>query len=306
MGLNQMERLPQEIIKTLLYFEVFSFPLNREEIARFCSLKVSGDDLDRALAKLLDEGSIHRYGHYFLVGKQKKWVEEREEKRVISSRLMEKARRNAQIISQFPFVRGVAISGSLSKWSADDKADIDFFIITRSGRLWICRSLLHFFKKLTYLAGLQHQFCMNYFLDEDELELKDKNLFTAIESVTVIPLYGTLPHRMFFDRNAWLKDFLPNAYPAIHLNGEINNRRSTLKRITEGLFPGKWGDAFNRFFLRLTIWWWRKKFKARGYPMEFFAQDFRSTTGESKNHPNDYQRRILRAYAKKLKDLGRG
>ncbi|HMQ60546.1 MAG TPA: hypothetical protein PKE06_07760 [Flavilitoribacter sp.] len=299
-----MERLQQEIIKTLLYFEVFSFPLSKEEIARFCSLKVSGDDLDAALAKLLEEGSIHRYGHYFLVGKQKKWVEEREEKHAISTRLMEKARRNAQIISQFPFVRGVAISGSLSKWSADDKADIDFFIITRSGRLWICRSMLHFFKKLTYLVGLQHQFCMNYFLDEDELELKDKNIFTAIESITVIPLYGTLPHRTFFDRNAWLNDFLPNAYPEIHLNGEINNRRSGFKRMTEGLFPGKWGDAINRFFLRLTIWWWRKKFKARGYPMEFFAQDFRSTTGESKNHPNDYQRRILRAYAKKLKDLG--
>lgn len=299
-----MEKLKQEIIKTLLYFEVFSFPLRKEEITRFCSIKVSEDDMDRALTGLLADQSIYQFGQYFMVSKQKKWVDDRETKRGISGKMMPKARRNALIISQFPFVRGVAVSGSLSKDSADEQADIDYFIIARSGRLWICRSILHVFKKLTYLTGKQHQFCMNYFLDEDELELKDKNIFTAVESITVIPLYGAISHRLFFDCNAWLGDYFPNSYPQIKLNGQINNHRSRLKALTESLFPSKFGDWINRFLLKITMWWWQKKFRAKGYPMQFFDHDFRSTPGESKNHPNDYQRRVLAAYHEKLHKAG--
>lgn len=145
---------------------------------------------------------------------------------------------------------------------------------------------------------------MNYFLDEDELELKDKNIFTAVESITVIPLYGAISHRLFFDCNAWLGDYFPNSYPQIKLNGQINNHRSRLKALTESLFPSKFGDWINRFLLKITMWWWQKKFRAKGYPMQFFDHDFRSTPGESKNHPNDYQRRVLAAYHEKLHKAG--
>lgn len=298
-----MRKLEKEIIKTLLYFDIFSFPLKEEEIRRFCSVKVDHADLALPLNRLLEQEHIYRYGKYYQLTPERAPVNSREKKHHISLQKLEIAHQSARIISQFPFVRGVAISGSLSKYSADEKADIDFFIITRSNRLWITRSLLHFFKKLTYLVGKQHHFCMNYFLDECELELKDKNIFTAIESVTVMPLYGTSSHRQFFDKNRWLVHYLPNGYADINLNGSISNRTSWLKKLGEWCFTGRWGNWLNRQLLNLTMWWWRRKFKGQGYPMQYFNNDFRSTPGESKNHPNDYQRHIMNTYDKKVNEM---
>jgi hypothetical protein len=78
----------------------------------------------------------------------------------------------------------------LSKNFADERADIDYFVVTKANRLWIARTLMHLFKKLTFLVGKQHYFCMNYFVDEEALTIQEKNLFTAVEVATLIPVCG--------------------------------------------------------------------------------------------------------------------
>jgi predicted nucleotidyltransferase len=47
---------------------------------------------------------------------------------------MELARKKAAFISKFPFIRGIFVSGSLSKNYADDKSDLDFFVVTSDGQ----------------------------------------------------------------------------------------------------------------------------------------------------------------------------
>jgi len=296
-----MEELKHAVMKAILYFDIFSFPLRQEEIHRFCGIKAKPGEVGLALEELLAERRAWVSRGYFMAQPREEWVDKREENYKISNKLMKRARRNAQLISQFPFVRTVAISGSLSKYSADEHADIDYFIIARSGRLWICRSLLHFFKKLTFLSGKQHGFCMNYFLDEEELELKDKNYYTALESITVIPMFGASAQRAFFRANEWLQLYFPNCDPNLQLNGHIPEQHSRLKRWAERLLSGKWANGLDHLLRRFTVWWWRHKLKLRGFPMQYFDHDFRATRGESKNHPNDHQRFILAAFQQRIR-----
>ena len=112
----------------------------------------------------------------------------------------------------FPFVKGIAVSGSLSKYFADEKTDIDFFIITTANRLWIARTILHIFKKFTYLLKMQDLFCMNYFIDEAELGILEKNIYTATEIATILPLFGYKIFDSFFKVNSWTRSFFPNKY----------------------------------------------------------------------------------------------
>jgi predicted nucleotidyltransferase len=88
------------------------------------------------------------------------------------------------VIKRFPFVRGVFVTGSLSKNSSDSSSDLDFMVITRKGRLWIARTLLMLFKKIFLLNSYKY-FCINFLLSEDNLEIEDKNVFTATEVMTV-------------------------------------------------------------------------------------------------------------------------
>jgi len=297
-----MKDLKSDVLRTLIYFDIFSFPMRLEEVHRFCQTRTQTENIAGALAELETEGRVFRFGQFYAVRREEGLVRRREANYRHSSRKMSRARRNARLIGQFPFVRAVAISGSLSKYSADADSDIDYFIITDTSRLWICRTLLHLFKKLTFLVGRQHDFCMNYFLDENELELKDKNIFTAVESTTIIPVYGSEGHRKFYHSNAWVYRFLPNQRPE-KLNGSMADCKGWLKQLCEQLLGGKWGDGCNRVFKKMTMRRWRRKYAKQGYPMEYFDHDFRATTGESKNHPFDYQRHVLERYRDRVQSF---
>ena len=142
-----MTQLKRNIVKTILYFDIFSFPLTMEEISRYCCVPTTKEELKKALSELIKREQIHCLEGYYSIAKNIELVKERKERFEYSNRAMKTARRNARLINKFPFVRGVAISGSLSKFSANEAADIDFFIIAARERLWICRSFLHLFKK---------------------------------------------------------------------------------------------------------------------------------------------------------------
>ena len=51
---------------------------------------------------------------------------------------------------------------------------------------------------------------MNYYIDEDQLEIVEKTLYTAIEIVTLIPLQGDTVIEQFYAANTWTRNYLPN------------------------------------------------------------------------------------------------
>ena len=300
-----MTDLQKQIVRTILYFDLFSFPLTAEEIRSFCTIRADAAAVNKALQGLLQAGDIRVSDKHYLPGDDMASVAERKRKLVYSRKLMPKALRNAGLIYAFPFVRAVAISGSLSKYSADEEADIDYFVICAENRLWICRSFLHIFKKTTYLFGRQHDFCMNYFLDESELELKDKNYYTAVEGTTIIPVRGRNGITKFWFDNQWMFSFFPNFDRARLLGVDIEDRSPRIKKLCEIVLGGKIGNWINAGLFSLTVNWWRWKFRQHGFPMEYFDRDLRSTRGESKYHPNDYQRSILQKWADRERDFFR-
>src|SRR6202022_4223033 len=90
------------------------------------------------------------------------------------------------------------------------RSDIDFFIITKANRLWIARTLMHLFKKLTFLTGHQGWYCMNYYVDEEALQIEEKNIFTATELITLLPVCGNGTMEEFFRANNWASSYFPN------------------------------------------------------------------------------------------------
>jgi len=86
-------------------------------------------------------------GEFYCLFNNYALAERRKKGNDAAAKLLKKADKAANFIAAFPFVKGVAISGSLSKKFADEDADIDFFIITAANRLWLARTFLHLFLK---------------------------------------------------------------------------------------------------------------------------------------------------------------
>ena len=168
----------------------------------------------------------------------------------LATSMLKKAEKAAAIISAFPFVKGVGVSGSLSKHFADDQSDIDFFIITQANRLWIARTFLHIFKKFTFLVGRQGHFCMNYFIDEKEPGIMEKNIYTAMEIATVLPLRDNGAFDQFFKANGWASVFFPNKY--LYTPSVKKPRNSWIKWLAEKSLNNKAGDLLENFLMNQT------------------------------------------------------
>ncbi len=292
------EELKRSVISTLKYFHIFQHPLYAHEIQKFLSVRISRQDLSFVLNDMVRCGTIFcEYGMYSLTNSSQVYL-----KRLVGSDIaaekMKEANRSARLIARFPFVKCVCVSGSLSKGYADENSDIDFFIITAHKRLWICRTLLHLFKKVTFIINKQHSFCMNYFIDEQRMCLEEQNIFTATELSTLIPLYNTHIHDRLLDDNiGWIKNHFPNMN-VLHDDKQQAKQVKTLKTLAEKCINWFRPEATNSFLMRLTDRVWRYKWRKKNYPMADYDLAMKTKWYVSKQHPLNYQKKVLEQHRK--------
>ena len=294
-------QVPFSILKVLVYFDLFDYPLNQEEIGLFINQKVNSDELSRGLNQLIDSGILFRFKEFYCLKNDPSWVERRKTGNQKAIATLPTAYRISAFLYSFPFVRGVGISGSLSKNFADENADIDYFIITKANRLWIARTFMHLYKKLTFLTGRQHLFCMNYYVDEEALTIVEKNIFTAIEVVTLVPVCGNGSLGNFFAANSWTNSYYPN-YP-IDKEGRKKTSHSRLKNLIEWLFSNTLGDRLDNYFMKLTTKRWKTKEAQHRLNIAGRRMGLQTNKHFSKPNPQHLQRQILELYEKRLKEI---
>ncbi|MBI2268930.1 MAG: nucleotidyltransferase domain-containing protein [Bacteroidetes bacterium] len=286
------------IIKTLLYFSIFRYPLTVKEIYENCQhQKITLSETETELSKLVQSGYVSQTGQFYYVNNDVSAVDRRIKGNKLAEKYLLKARRYTKLISRFPFVEAVFLSGSLSKGYVDEEGDIDYFIITKPGRLWLCRTLLVTFKKV-FLLNSHKYFCVNYFIDSKNLEVPDKNIFTATELVFARPMYNKNLCSDFFEANQWKDNFYPNK-PVTNLSTVPLVSDNLLKKINESLFKGSLGEKLDQWCFKFTLAYWKKKFS--DFDESTFDLNVRSRKNVSKHHPNGFQQKVLKAHEESIK-----
>lgn len=292
--------LCESIVSTLLYFDYFKYPLKLHEIHEFLNKKTSIHQIKKRVEYLLDSHIVHAYNEHYALSKDvQEWLEKRKEHYALSQKYWIKAHKYSKIISMFPYVRAVFISGSLSKNNTDANGDIDYFIITKNNRLWVCRTLLILFKK-TFLFNSKKHFCVNYFISEDYLNIPDKNRFVAVELFTMRLMYQEKDFRTkIFQDNLWTLQMFPN-YNLNHYHYEsyLTQKRPWYKVISERLLNSFIGSWLDDLFHKITFREWKKKFSH--LPEETFEIAFRSLKHSSKHHPHQYQQKVIQYITENL------
>ena len=294
--------LRASILKVLAYFDLFDYPVLEEEILYFLDIEVEASALNAELAALTTEKCLFRTGDLYSLQDNPALAERRIRGNRRADELLPVADRISRMLYQFPYVRGVGISGSLSKHYADENADIDYFIITRSNRLWIARTLMHLYKKLSYLRGRQSWFCMNYYVDEEALEIKEKNIFTATEMFTLLPASGNGGLVKFFDANDWTTAYFPH-YRDRPRQPSAPAHSTFLKKALERLFDNRFGDRLDDFLQRLTSRRWKKKEDRGDLNDHGLRISLQNEKHFSRPNPRVFQKKVLSAYTQKLNEL---
>jgi DNA-binding Lrp family transcriptional regulator len=285
-----------QILKWLAYFDVFQHPLANEELVKLCNC--SPEKIKNQVALLVKEGSCFKHEGYVSINSEvKTLVEKRQFKEVEASKYFRKLPRYVRLIRKFPFVKGIAISGSLSKNVMYEDGDIDYFIITQENRMWLCRTLLILFKKIILLNSRKY-FCLNYFVDEKNLKIRDQNIFTAVEIAYLLPVYNAEIFEELKMQNQWVNKLIPPIQ--LDISTVLLEKRKRLS-LLERILIGNLGEKLDIYLMKLTYKRWERKFS--NFPKIKFDQTMRSERGVSKHHPKDFQNTVLSTYQMKLKTL---
>lgn len=244
-------------LKALIYFDLFDYPLTLEEIIFFhANENPEQEEIRESMQFLVAEGFVFHQQGFFGLRNDPKQAEGRKQRNKLAEEYLKKAQSMTRILSRFPYIRMVSLSGSLSKNCAYPESDIDYFIITRSGRVWLTRFLLTLYKK-TVLLNNPKYFCTNLILSDKHLRFSYQSHYIATEIVTVLPLMGSQLYLDFMKANDWTKTYFPNYKTR---ESEVlfeQDEKPWYSRLFENLLDNKLGDWLDSSWQEIT----RKKWK---------------------------------------------
>lgn len=247
--------LQRAILDTVMYADIFDYPLTAREIQGYLiGASASLESVETCLASGFLACSD---GYYSLPGRES-IVYTRLYREGIAAHMWLAARRYGKLIAGLPFVRMVAVTGSLSVNNVDANGDIDYLIVTQVGRLWLCRLLVLFVVRLAAWRGVS--LCPNYMVTQEALAFTDRNLYSAHEFIQMVPLYGREIYQQMVTANAWVRDFLPGMDELTRASqGTVRQEpASPLKTMLETMLltpPGGWfeGWEMRRKLRKLSI-----------------------------------------------------
>jgi hypothetical protein len=291
-----------DILRVLLYYDIWAYPLTAEEIRQFFPVRISARELHQRLAEAVSLNLLGEWeGFYFLPHQTEDIAARRRQKEAHARKLWRVARVSMHVIKRFPYVRGVFVSGELSKNVSTPESDIDFFVVTEPGRLWISRTLLILFKKI-FLLNSRKYFCLNYFASSDDLREDERNVYVAAEVAHLKVLFNPSLFDAYIGANSWIREFFPNLdvrnLPGPHPSEGRSMLQAAIEAILEFLPVRQIDPILQRF--------WERSWSRRYADLEGGVRRkiLRCAVSKSTAYIGDFETRVLREYALRLARSG--
>jgi hypothetical protein len=260
--------LERAVLLTLVYSDLFDYPLTAAELRRYLPVRCADADLDAALDAL--GGQVERHGGYLCLAGREAIAGVRWRRAALAGERWRAARRFAAWLRRVPFLRMVAVCGSQAVDNGGEDGDVDLFLITEPRRLWIVQSIVMALRRLGR-RRFGVAFCPNYLTTRERLTIEDHNLYTAREIVQAVPLWGEGELRRFVDANRWVARFMPQADLERGTQEGAERRRGALER----LLGGRLGDALDAAVYRALLVYYRLRLRRRGWRRDDVERAYR-------------------------------
>ncbi|MBI3241067.1 MAG: hypothetical protein HYZ49_02085 [Chloroflexi bacterium] len=279
------------ILRTVLYADVFNYPLTAPEIHRY----LIGESLALEEAQFILGSSpwlaqiISHVGDFYVVAGREDLIVLRQAHALSAEKLWQVARQYGRLLAALPFVRMVAVTGALAMDNAKPDDDVDYLIVTVPGRVWLVRALAILIVRLARLGGVN--LCPNYLLSETSLLQEQRDLFIAHELAQMIPLTGHDLYWQMRSINGWAAGFLPNAdsMPRPERDAAPRGPARLGQRWLESLLAGRVGNLLEN---------WERRRKLQKFRPQLRRPATEAVLDETriKGHFNDYGRLTRQAY----------
>ncbi len=254
----EQEKLQKSILQTLAYWDIFEYPLTKEELWRFLYTDYTDFKLDYT-EFLIQLDSLHGVveqsrGFYFLPG-QEEVVAVRQNKVKWIEKKMKIAKRGIKKLFAIPFVRAVFVCNTVAMGTADKDSDIDILIIARKGRIFLVRVLsvlvLSLFRLRRTKKKINNKICLSFYLADDNLNLEKIAIKDDIYLVNwlnnLIPVYDPDDlHEDVLRANGWVNKYLVNGLKNVESGKWKVESGKWFKGLIEKMWGGEYGNLLEK------------------------------------------------------------
>jgi hypothetical protein len=224
------------IARSVIYASLFDYPLTLEQVHR--TLLESDQTTQEILATYTSSAmlqAIVEYGEgFFFPRGRRELLTQRRLREARSVAFLTRHHRLLTIVCALPYVRMVALSGSIAHLNLEGDGDLDLFIVTRGRRVWSVTVAVLILAKLMRQRRIV---CANFVVADSQLALEQQDLFTANQVIHLKPLVGGDVFRELLAANPFAARFYPNFQPpASSLQPPASSLR--LKSLIEAVFRG--------------------------------------------------------------------
>lgn len=275
--------LERAVLIAVLYGDLFDHPLTGDELHRFLGHRCPDRGLLDLAIENLDGRFLGRDQDFIFWRGREQTIDVRRRRQRLAAGRWTPARRFARWLGWVPFLRMVAVCGSQAMDNGDRDGDVDLFLITEPGRLWLVQSMTMVLRRVG--RGLGIDICPNYLLTVDALEVEERNLYTAREAAQAVPLWGESAYESFLAANRWIDDFLPQGFAGVAPEGrqgtDVVRRfleptpRHRLTAMLESIFGGRLGDFVDRAVHRGLLLYYRLRLRRHGWRRQQIEQAYR-------------------------------
>lgn len=208
---------------TLAYFDLFDRPLTVQELRRYL-YRLPAEHARPSVAELLEVLEDVEFGgsagFWFLAGREAV-VPERQRRHRLAERKIRRAIAFARAARFLPTVRMIAVCNRLAYEHSTERGDIDLFLVTRSGTLWITRFVLAAVLAVLDLRPREGKeadmFCLSFNVSEDALDvgplfIHQDDIDLTYWAATLLPVYDPYGvHERFIRANPRVFGAVPGA-----------------------------------------------------------------------------------------------
>lgn len=209
------------ILKTIIFFDLFNYPLTNWEIWQYLNLEISLADLEKEIENLFTSGVLEeKDGFYFLPGRGD-LINIRRERYNFANYKIKLARRAAKLFKWLPSVKLVAVANLIGHHNLRNESDVDIFIVSSPNRLWLtrlfCTGLMKITKQRPTKECKRNKMCLSFYAASDGLAMEDLRFKPSDPYfdhwfLGLYPVYDNDKYLSYLRfKNPWLKNTFPNS-----------------------------------------------------------------------------------------------
>lgn len=204
-------------IKTLIFFDIFNYPLTLLEIFKYIE---NEDNILEIKQALEDSDKVScKNGFYFLTNREK-IIDLRFERYNIAEKKYTKRLKYIKLLAMLPYVKMIMTVNSIAYLNCPDNNDIDMAIVTSKNKIWTARFFVALILKTLNLRPTEtkkkDRLCPSFFFSEEDmnlekLKLNNEDVFTKYWVSQFYPVFQEENiYSKFKKDNVWLKEQMPN------------------------------------------------------------------------------------------------